>query len=116
MQTPLQAACEADHIELAVFLVQKGADVRGVSTYGCAYMILEREDALAALATISRETGLAPDLADLVVGYRYASGHSGLAHEYAELLDTTQRLNDRLHRLHSFGERPARRRRAAGSI
>ena len=98
MQTSLQAACEADHMELAVFLVLKGADVRGVSTYGCAEMIPERTDALAALAAISTMTGLVPDLADLVVGYRYASGHSGLAQEYADLLHSSERLKH-LHRL-----------------
>jgi hypothetical protein len=111
-QTPLQAACEADHVEVAVLLVSKGADARGVLTYGCAEMFPERDDALTALATISTVTGLAPDLADLVVGYRYASRHSDLAQEYADVLEQWRRCR-RLRRFVGGSSRKKKKRKLA---
>ena len=97
-------------MEVAVLLVSRGADVRGVLTYGCAEMIPERDDALTALATISTVTGLAPDLADLVVGYRYASGHSGLAREYADVLEQWRRCRRLRRFIGSSGGQKKRRR------
>ncbi len=84
--SPLQFACFYGHVAVATFLAENGADATNVETgFECKVMVTNRREAHHILEEIITASGMIADLADLVLRFRFASKHDGLATEFNAL-------------------------------